>query len=66
MELTEFQTTASTLKAGQQSDIALAAGQKFQIRRYGGGPPEEVLDYECPAGRTATVRVIVEILLDDA
>jgi len=54
-------TTATTLRGDDA--FTLQTGKRLRIQKWDPGA-EDVLDYEVPAGKTATVTVFVEIELN--
>ena len=67
MELHTHAIEPATQMIGQESGIALAAGEKFRVQKFVGGEIVDVLaDVTCPQGKAWEVRVIVEITETDA
>lgn len=64
IELTEHQWPAKLVRSGQEDGITVLAGQSVKIETSPGG--EEILDVECPEGKSWSVRIIVEITETDA
>lgn len=64
IELTEYQWPAKLVKSGQEDNIVVSTGQNVKIETSPDG--EEILDVECPEGKSWSVRIIVEITETDA
>jgi len=59
IELTDHNWPSKVVKSGQEAGIPVPAGRSIKIETSPGG--EEILDVECPVGKSWSVRVIVEI-----
>jgi len=64
MDLMTIEVVPATFKSGHTEDISVSAGKSFKIETSPQG--ETILDEECPAGKSWSVRVIVEITETDA
>lgn len=64
MELRETNVEAARLLSGHETEIVLEERQSLRIETSPNG--DEILNVECPAGKSWTARVIVEITETDA
>jgi len=59
IELSEYNWPQKVVKSGQEGGISVPAGKSLRIETSPEG--EDILDVECPVGKTWLVRIIVEI-----
>ena len=64
MELQETAQSAFVLRSGNQDNVIVSAGKSLKIKTSPQG--EEILNAECPQGKTWIARLIVEITETDA
>lgn len=57
--LTDHVWTAKSIKSGSEEGASIAAGQSLRIETSPDG--EEILNVQCPVGKSWTARIIVEI-----
>jgi hypothetical protein len=65
IQLTDQPEPAQVFHFGDTGGV-LPAGRHLDIREHSGGPQQNLLDYQVPAGKVAHVRVSVAITETDA